>query len=118
MAMTLGAFTVPTTIENHGAGYKFNPPESLHDNGLGEPVDAPYASLTWTFDIMEPEDYDWITDTLLGGASGVKFFSAFLYDNNRTLRAFSGVTARRPTTDGISNGWYRNVVWQMDYILS
>lgn len=117
MAMSIGGTTLPSSIENHGVGYRFYPPEVLHDDGEGNPVSEPYSHLEWTFDIMEPADYDWITITLLGGAPSAKYSSASLYNDNRVLTSYTGLTVRRPKHDGIANGWYRNVVWNMDYIV-
>ena len=116
MPMSIGGTTLPTSIENHGLGYRFQPPEILHDNGEGDPVQEPYAALEWTFDYLEPADYDWITLTLLGGAASVRFSAAQLYNDNRQLTSYTSVTVRRPKHDGIGGGWYRNVVWKMDYI--
>lgn len=116
MAMSIGGVSLPSTIEENGSGYRFSPPELLHDNGLGEPVIAYYASLKWTFSLMTPSDYDWITETLLTGLRSKKFASATLYDDNRDSQSYTSLTVRRPTHDGISNGWYRNVVWEIEYI--
>jgi len=114
---SLNSISLPDTLENHGEGYRFFPPEILHDNGEGDPVQAPYWSATWKFDFLEPADYDWITVTLLGGASSAHFTEASLYDDNRDIVPYASVIVRRPTHDGLVNGWYRGVVWQIDQLM-
>jgi hypothetical protein len=117
--MSIGGTALLSTIENHTSqSYRFHAAENTADRGDGVAILAPYASLTWTFDYMSISDYDWITQTLLSDSASAKFTTASLYNDNRTVINYTvNVTVRRPTHDGISAGLYRNVVWQIDYIM-
>lgn len=116
MAMTFGGTSMPTNIENHGEGYLFKRPDVLFEDGEGNAVVAPYASITWTFDVMEPADYTWWRTTLLAGARSVKYSSAQLYDDTRTLTSYTNAVVYAPTYSKISNNWYHDVVIEIKYI--
>ncbi len=107
----LGGTDIPEAIRN-GEEYKFEQPTIV--NGAGERVATGYARVTWTFRVMTKTNYQWITNTLLGGAQSNSYASAQLYDDNFTLQTYTGAVAHKPTARTYKGGMVIDVTWVID----
>jgi hypothetical protein len=119
MAMSINGVPIPAGIANRGK-YKFNPPEIVGRNGLGDPVAAGYASIEWTFSYLSfsaVDGFDWWKSTLLTNLRFRRFTTAVLVDDGRTETAYTNCIVYRPTYENIFANWYENVVVKIDQIM-
>ena len=110
MAFQIDGNTIPTPMADRGYYVPKDAP-ILATNGRNEPVTGGYPSVTWTWDWLDSDDYDWWCDTILSGArSAILTGTTQLYDTNRDLVTYASVTVIKPTFEYIENGIYYNVV--------
>lgn len=114
MAMHINNVTIPTSM-NRGK-YKFNPPETLGKNGLGEPVQGGYASIEWKFATMSFTDFDWWQNTILSGLDFKRFMLCQFVNHHRVEQAFTNCIVHFPTHDDLFGNFYENVVVRIDQI--
>lgn len=115
--MKFGATTVPSDIAGYGDNYQFHRPAKLGEDGEGNAIVAPYASVTWTFDRLTHSQYTWWRTTLLGGNLSVKFATCELYNDLRALVTYTGgCVVYAPPAAKMTNGLYRDVVIEIKYI--
>ena len=107
----IGGTTIPDAIANSGE-YVYERPTVT--NGAGLEVETGYGKVTWRFRILTKANYQWITNTLLGGARSKAFASAQLYDDNFTLKSFTSAVAHRPKARTYRGGHVVDVVWVID----
>lgn len=110
----LGGTTIPSTIDLHGR-YLYKK-EVLRTNGDGEAVVSNYATITWTFEIMDMTDFEWICDTLMSGNYSVKYGSASLYDDHGDTITPTNVVSQRPSYDYASGGYAYGVEWKLERV--
>lgn len=84
------------------------------DNGLGATQTAGLPSLTWRFNKITLADWQWWTVTILNGQPSVTV-PAVLWNDQRVETSYSSVVVRYPNPpDKFSNGYYHNVVIEID----
>ena len=109
MAFQIDGNTIPEPMATRGLYVPHDAP-ILATNGQGEPVVGGYPWITWGWDWLDADDYDWWCDTLLGGArSAILTGTTQLYDTNRDLVTYASATVTKPTFEAIQNGIYYNV---------
>ena len=116
MAMVIGGLGVPISIENKGK-YSFKHPEIISRNGLGEPVQTAYSSITWTFPYLTFSEFDWWLQSLMLNQQFRRFTSASLYNDTRSLIAYTNCIVYRPAFENIRSNWYENVTITIDQII-
>jgi len=108
---SIGGTTIPSNLAN-GGEYMYARPTIK--NGAGEQVETGYGTVTWRFRVMTKTDYEWITNTLLGGARSKTFASASLFDDNYTLTSFNSAVVHRPKARTYRGGHVIDVEWVID----
>lgn len=96
--------------------YKFTPPEIVARNGLGEPVEAGYAKVEWTFANMTFTDFDWWQTTLLTGGRWRRFSVCQFVTDTRLEVAYTNCIVNRPNYEAIHSNWYENVTVLIEQI--
>ena len=89
--------------------YKWQQAETLGTKGTGLPVKADGSSLTWFFDFLNDDEWEWWTQTLLGGLDSGEFDSAILYDDDGFGDTFDHCIVYRPVHEKIWLGDHINV---------
>jgi hypothetical protein len=112
----LNNITIPDSIANRGQ-YRYEPPETLGENGRGEAVAAPYARVVWKFNHMTLSDYTWWRTTLLGGAASLTCSSNTQLVNDLQAAVNCTCVVHRPTYERIQNGLYMNVEVRIERIV-
>lgn len=109
--MQINSLTIPTSMTTEGRySYDFKPPKTVGYNGRKRPIKPGNASLTWTFALMDDDEWEWWTQTLLGGADSGEFDQCQLYDDDRALTTFTHCIVYRPVRGEWEAGKHANVV--------
>lgn len=96
-------------MDDRGA-YVWMPPETLGYTGNGAPIRLTGSTLEWTYDRLNDAEWEWWTQTLLGGESYAEFTQAQLYDDDRALTTFTHCIVYRPVREKFVQGYHTNVV--------
>jgi hypothetical protein len=76
--------------------YNWQPPKIVGYNGQKEPITAGNASLTITFSLLNDDEWEWWTQTLLNGEKSAEFTQCQLVDDDRALTTFGHCRVYRP----------------------
>jgi hypothetical protein len=107
--MQINSINIPDSMVNRG-GYVFTRPVVLGYNGLRMPVIADGGStLEWTFDELDDDEWEWWTQTILGGDDAAAFTQAQLYDDDRALTTFGNCIVYKPIREKFLHGKHSNV---------
>lgn len=112
MALQIGGNAVPVSMVNRGVEYRFEPARAVRKNGLGVPVTAGAARLTWTWAYMEQEEFDWWHQTACGGAAGKEWSGSGttrLRNERNVETAFNHCVVQRPTYRTTTGSVYQDV---------
>lgn len=100
---------VPATMLGAGS-YLYEPAPVIGENGRGEAIVGPYASLRWRWNNLAKADYEWIVTTVLQGQPSRTVTSGTtLYDHRQVLTEIASCVVMQPTYESLRNGRYINV---------
>lgn len=100
---------VPATMLGAG-GYFYEPAPVLVENGRGEAVVGPYASLRWRWNNLSKTDYAWLITTVLQGQPSRTVTSGTtLYNHLQALTEIASCVVHQPSYESLRNGRYINV---------
>lgn len=113
--MHIGGQTIPSPMDVRGR-YLYTRDPVLRTNGQGVAVTLPYATLTWTWDALVQNDFNWWYNDLLDGDPSKRFTSAQLFDEQGILLTLSSLVVFRPTYEYVHGPEYVNVTVQITRI--
>ena len=101
--------TVPSPMALTGHFVPEDPP-IIATNGEGNPVVGLLRKATWTWERLSLSDYQFWTQTVLGGARyKVCTGTNTLPDDEQSFGNYSSIKVMKPTFAFIENGLYHNV---------
>lgn len=105
--MQIGGTAIPDTEPyrmGSSGSYKPDPPVVVGQDGEAMDVVAGYAKVTWSWEALSHEMYQFWTTTILSGQPSLAFTSAQLYDHTPALVTYTRCVVHRPTFDKFENG--------------
>lgn len=109
MAMVIGGNSMPASIENYSAGYRFNPFPKLREDGQGNQIAIGYPEIIWTFEELTSSEFAWWATTVCAGLPSKLFTSAQLYNQLDVLTTYTNCIVYCPTYEGREFGRYLGV---------
>lgn len=98
MAVQVNSVAMPLSMAQRGRAYDFVAKPVVGKNGASIAQVLPYAILTWTWDSLELEEWQWWTTTILSGAASASLTgTTTLVDDDGTEQTYSHVLVNRPT---------------------
>lgn len=113
--MQIGNIDVPPPMDAAG-DYAFDPGAPVARNGRAAVVAAPYATLTWRFESLTPEQMAWWCTTMLAGAPSAEFSRCRLFNHLGALTTYSRCVVQRPTYGQWRDGLLHDVTVIIDQI--
>lgn len=110
--MQINSIDVPTSMNERGK-YVFKGARVVGYNGQKDRIRVGSSSLTWLFDEIDDDEWEWLAQTLLGGEDSAEFSQCQLYDEDRVLTTFNHCKVYRPDGGEFLHGKHVNVTLEI-----
>lgn len=103
--MQINSIDLPTNTFEQSA-YKWTPPTIVGYNGNNAPIRIGGATLELVYPRMHPDDWEFWTQTILGGEDYAEFSQAQLFNIDGTLTSYTHCIVNYPNHGQWENGYH------------
>lgn len=110
--MEINNTAIPTNMDSAAmlGGYNFHPAKIAGYNGQKEPIFIGNPWAEWHFDEMSDADWDWWTQTIMGGDNSLILTQALLVDDDKNETEYTRGVLYKPVRGHFEPGKHMDVV--------